>query len=174
MPLPESRRLQGIRPLTKFVFTLETLLRHRKSLEEKERDALLRLTYQYQVEQDHREELSGKFKENMQQLSLMRSQNGDHKELNWFHLYLNRLTHEIGECEKRLSQLKREIQTQKEVVIEASKKRKTLTAMKAKKEKAYLRELEKQEQKEIDELVLTRYAAKDSGRTEAMKISKHE
>lgn len=172
--MPESRRLQRISPLAKFVFTLETLLRHRINLEQKARDALLRLTYEYQVEQDHREGLSGKFKENMELLSLKRSQNSDHQELNWFYLYLNRLTHEIGECEKRLLQLKKEIQTQKEVVVEASKKRKTLTAMKAKKEKAYLKELEKQEQKEIDDLVLTRYAAKDAGHTEAARIPNQE
>lgn len=143
--------------MARFLFNLETLLRHRENIEEKERDELLRLTYRYQLELRTRDDLIAKFQETMRELSLKQAENSNHQELNWFYLYLNRLTHEIGECEKRLSQLQSEIQVQKEVVIEASKKRKTLATMKGKKEKEYMVALEKQEQKEVDELVVMRY-----------------
>jgi flagellar FliJ protein len=163
--------------LARFLFNLEALLQHRERIEEKERDALLRLTYEYQLELHHREELTAKFKETMKELSLKRAENSAHQELNWFHLYLNRLTHEIGECKKRLSQLQLEIQTQKEAVIEAAKKRKILATMKAKREKEYIVELEKQEQKEVDELVVMRRATKGFGDAllkETRKSGSHE
>ncbi len=147
--------------MAKFVFSLETLLQHRETVEQKERDELLRLKYKYQIELHRREDLASKFKETMNELSLKRANNSVYQELNWFYLYLNRLTFEIGECEKRLLQLQSEVQTQKEVVIEATKKKKILATMKAKKEKEYVVALGKQEQKEVDELVVMRHAAKE-------------
>ncbi len=161
MPSLESKRSPRIAELAKFLFSLETLLQHRENVEQKERDELLRLTYRYQLELHCRSDLAAKFKETMNELSLKRANNSAHQELNWFYLYLNRLTFEIGECEKRLSQLQSQVQAQKEVVIEATKKKKILATMKAKKEKEYIVALEKQEQKEVDELVVMRHAAKE-------------
>ncbi len=148
--------------MPRFLFNLETLLRHRESIEEKERDELLRLTYKYQLELRNRDDLASKFQETMKELSTKQAGNSSsHQELNCYYLYLNRLTHEIAKCEKRLSRLQSEIQAQKEVVIEASKKRKTLATMKGKKQKEHMVAQEKQEQKEVDELVVMRYTAKE-------------
>jgi flagellar export protein FliJ len=147
--------------LAKFRFSLETLLRHRENLEQNARDELLRLTYNYQVEVGRRDELRARFHETMEELSLKRAENTASEELEWFYLYLNRLTQEIRESTKRLEQLDSEVQAQKIVVIEASKKRKTLDLMKAKKEKQFAFALGKQEQKEIDELVVTRFRGRE-------------
>jgi flagellar FliJ protein len=147
------------------------LLQHRENVEQKERDELLRLTYKYQLELGRRDDLTSKFQETMKELSRKRIENTVPQEVNWFYLYLNRLTHEIAECEKRLSQLQSEIRVQKEVVIEASKKRKIIATMKAKKEKEYIVALEKQEQKEVDDLVVMRHANKDLEYNRAAKIS---
>lgn len=162
--------------MTKFRFSLETLLRHREDLEQKARDELLRLTYNYQVELGRRNELRDKFQETMKELSLKRAERTESKELEWFYLYLNRLTQEIQESIKKLDQLGSEVQAQKLVVIEASKKRKTLDLMKAKKEKQFAFALEKQEQKEIDDLVATRFTGRqpaDQDSAGAHKIQVH-
>jgi flagellar export protein FliJ len=143
--------------LPKFKFSLETLLRHRENLEQSARDELLRLTYNYQVELGRREGLRAKSQETMKELSLKRAENTASEELEWFYLYLNRLAQEIWESTKRLEQLDSEVQAQKIVVIEASKKRKTLDLMKAKRQRQFAFALEKQEQREIDELVVTRF-----------------
>jgi flagellar export protein FliJ len=149
--------------LPKFLFSLETLLRHREDIEQKERDELFRLTYRYHTELRHRDELTAKFRETMKELSLKRSANSEHKELNWHYLYLDRLTHEIEESEKRLAQLQSEVQAQKEAVIEAVKKKKVLASLKSKKQKEFAFEMEKQEQKEVDDIVVTRYKTRESG-----------
>jgi len=147
----------------KFLFSLETLLRHREDIEQRERDELFRLNYQYQTELRHRDDLTAKFRETMHELSLKRSENSGDQEINWFYLYLNRLTHEIGESEKRLAQYQAEVQAQKEVVIEASKKKKVLASLKSKREKEFIVATEKQEQKEVDDLVITRYKPGEPG-----------
>lgn len=146
--------------MPKFLFSLETLLCYRESMEQKERDALFRLTSQYQIECRRHDDLTIKLQETMSDLSLKHAENADHQELTWFYLYLDRLTFEVRECEKGLSQLRLEVQAQKEVVMESSKKRKILATMKEKKQKEYTVALEKQEQKEIDELIIARYATR--------------
>jgi flagellar export protein FliJ len=150
--------------LRKFTYNLETLLRYREEIEDRERDELRRLTYKFQVEGNVRSELAIKLHETMLDLVSMCADKSADQELNWFHRYLNRLTCEIRESDKRLAQLKSEIEAQKDAVIEASKNRKTLASMKAKKQKDFFVDLERQEQKEIDELVVTRYSRAESGR----------
>jgi flagellar protein FliJ len=162
MHLPEWKRSRRINELPKFIFNLETLLKYREDIEQRERDELFRLTYRFQTELRHRDDLVLKSRETMNELSRKRSENSDHGELNLFHLYLDRLSHEIEESEKRMVQLQAEVQAQKEVVIEASKQKKVLASLKSKREKEFAAAVEKQEQKEIDDLVITRFKSGDS------------
>ena len=166
MHSPELKRSQRISDLPKFLFSLETLLRHREDLEQKERDELLRLTYRYQTELRRRDDLSLKFRDTMRDISIKRSENSDHLELNWHYLYINRLTQEIGESETCLARLQSEIEAQKEVVIEAAKKKKVLASLRSRREKEFTAAAEKQEQKEVDDLVVTRYGMRKAGQKE--------
>lgn len=150
--------------MPKFKFSLETLLRHREETEQRERDELFRITYKHQVEINHRNGLTAKFQETMNEIAERCENNAIDQDLNLSYLYLNRLTQEIKESEKRLTQLQNEVQAQKEAVIEAAKRRKTLASMKAKQEKEFNVAMEKKEQKEIDDLVVTRYAMPESSR----------
>jgi flagellar export protein FliJ len=159
----ESKSLQGMNKLAKFRFALETLLRYRQNIEDKERDAMLRLWFEYQTEMRNRADLNVKRHQTMSQIVRMQTENQDQKELAWFYLYLNRLTLEINECEKSLLKLESEIQIQKEVLLEASKKRKTLSSMKARQKKDFIRDLERQEQREVDELVVSRFVVREPG-----------
>jgi len=96
----------------------------------------------------------------MQELAQKQIENPEHHELTNYFLYLGRLNREMDECKKRLDQLQSEVQSQTEAVIEASIKRKTLASMKDKKENEFIVALEKQYQKEIDDLIVTRYTRK--------------
>jgi flagellar FliJ protein len=144
----------------KFQFTLETLLQYREQIEQRERDELSRISYKYQKELQHKELLCSSRQVTVHELAMKHAENSSLAELSWFYLYIDRLNYEIGESEKRLLQLESELKAQKEVVIEASKKTKTLSTMKAKKEKEFLFAVDKQEQKDIDEIVVTRFAIK--------------
>jgi flagellar export protein FliJ len=140
------------------------LLQHRERIEQRERDELFKLNYKYQVELRNWEGLKGKLDESREELGQKQMEPGSSQELHWFYLYMQKLTGDINESQKRLAQMELEIQKQKQNVIEASKKKKTLASLRAKKEKEFIYELQKQEQKEIDEIVATRYIGKGSER----------
>jgi flagellar export protein FliJ len=144
--------------LAKFRFSLEVLLKHREDIEQRERDALFRANYAYQVALRDREQLENKRIHTMKELALKQEENTQPLELNWFHLYLNRLQYEIEECEKRITALDAKVQAQKKIVIEATRKKKVLSALKSKQEKEFIAALDKKEQKEVEEWVATRYA----------------
>lgn len=155
-------------------------MRYRQEIEDRERDALHRLTYRLQVEENISSELEVKYQKTMHDMAAMCADTSSDRELTWFHRYLNRLTGEIKESKKRLDQLTSEILAQKDAVVEASKHRKTLETMKTKKEKEFFLELERREQKEIDDLVVTRYSNAESmpGMSSGMRTvaggAKHE
>jgi flagellar protein FliJ len=146
--------------LAKFVFSLQTLLQHRERIEQRERDELFRRIYNYQIELKNKNGLGVRLMETMEELSRKQVEDTTSPELNWFYLYINRLRLEIQESEKKLLQIDSGVQEQKKIVVEASKNKKTLVSLRTKQEKEFAIALDKQEQKEIDELVVTRYAGK--------------
>lgn len=149
--------------MAQFRFNLEVLLKHREDIEQKERDELLRITYAYQVALRKREQLEQKLRETMKELALKQTENIDSQDMRWFFLYLNRLNHEIYEAEKLLIKLDSEVQAQKAIAIEASKNRKVLSTLKSKKKKEFIIALNKKEQKEVEEWIAVRYAARAVG-----------
>jgi flagellar export protein FliJ len=146
--------------LAKFRFNLEVLLKHREDIEQKERDELLRIRYAYQVARGELEQLEIKRSQTMKDLALKQTEKADSRDMNWFYLYLNRLHTEIEELKKRLIELDSQVQAQKTVVIEATKKRKVLSILRSKRKKEFIRALDKKEQKEVDEWITARYAAR--------------
>lgn len=146
--------------MAKFKFSLQVLLKHREDIEQRERDSLLRITYSYQIALRRRDALQRKRRDTMLQLSLKQTENPEAGDLEWFRLYMNRLAHEIEENKKLLVKLNSEVRAQKEIVVEAVKKRKVISILRAKREKEFNIALDKKEQKEVEEWVTARYAAK--------------
>ena len=147
--------------MKKFAFNLETLLRHRANLEEKERNELSRITFLFQTEVKRRDNLRNRLKETSVELGRLRRENADSGEVVWFYPYIDRLRHEIAVTDKRISELQQDIQAQKLVVIEAIKKKKVLDSLKTRKQKEFNLAVERYEQKTVDELTITRFARKD-------------
>lgn len=150
--------------MPKFRFSLETLLRHREDAEQRERDELLRLNFRLDNARRAHEELIEKLHQTMKELGEKQAQDPANEELEWFRRYVSRLTVEIAESRRRLVEMEADVAKQKEVVIEASRNKKILSTLKAKKQKEFLIEMDRQEQKEIEDLVVTRYAPRDAGR----------
>jgi len=144
--------------MKKFAFNLETLLRHRRYLEEKERNELSRLHGLYQSEIDQRETLQQQYLAALGELARQRQGVLDHRELSWFYLYLDRLRLELERNAQRILGLEKKIQSQKTLLFEAQKKRKVIDALKTRRRKHHLAAADREEQKNIDELVITRFA----------------
>ncbi len=148
--------------MKRFSFSLETLLRHRKNLEEKERIALSRTYSQLQIEVNRRNELLSKQNDALAELSHKRSTGKDCEEMHWFYPYLKRLEGELGACAKQIALLEKTFEEQRMLVVQASKNKKVLDSLKSKKEKEFNSEIEKLEQKAIDELVTVQFSHKDT------------
>ena len=147
--------------MKKFAFRLETLLRYRKSLEEKEQAELFQLFSRHQRENGHLQDLQRKHREVLAELTEQKSAGADYGETSWFYLYLDRLRFEMRKSAERIYRLDQDINEQKAVLIEASKKKKILDSLKTRERKAYISAADKQEQKAIDDLVVIRFPFKN-------------
>ena len=152
--------------MKKFAFRLETLLHYRKNLEEKEQAVLFQLSSRLRRESNHLQDLQAKHQETLVELTRMRAECAAYGETSWFYLYLDRLRFEMRRSSERIRQLEKDIQEQKAVLIEASKRKKVLDSLKTKEKKAYDSALDKQEQKAVDEIVVLRFPQKQDHSTE--------
>jgi flagellar FliJ protein len=146
--------------MKKFVFRLETLLYHRRNIEERERIKFSRIRGELLAELDHLETLQAKHAETRSELALKKSGECDSREISWFYRFLDRLSLEMAVARERIAQLEQELEVQKQIMIEASRDKKMIENLRLKKEKEFLVSLERQEQKSIDEIVVTRFAFK--------------
>ncbi len=147
--------------MKKFAFRLETLLRYRKNLEEKEQAALFQLHSRLQRENNHLQDLQRKHQEILAELTEQRLAGADYGETSWFYIYLDRLRFEMRRSAERINRLEQDIQNQKTVLVEASKKKKILDSLKTKEKKTFVTAVEKQEQKSVDDLVVIRFPFKN-------------
>ncbi len=146
--------------MKKFIFNLETLLRHRANLEEKARNELSRLKFLLQTEVNHRSDLQSRLGRTTLELSRLQNKNADSEDVDWHCRYADRMRHEIELSNNRILQLEKELQAQKLAVVEATKKRKVLESLKTKRQREHSLTVERQGQKTIDEIVVTRFARK--------------
>jgi len=143
--------------MAKFRFSLQTLLRYREDAEQVARDEMMLRTFRMQQEQQKLEDLRNRRNETTVEMAEKQQENTAYDELIYYRMYLERLDFEIENSNRRLVRLKAEVEIQRKVLVEASKKRKTLTSLRDKKEKEFNRVQEKTFQKEIDEIVVLRH-----------------
>ena len=143
--------------MAKFRFSLQTLLRRREDAEQLARDEMMLRMSRQQQEQKKLDDFKNRRAETAEEMAAKQLDNKAYGELIYYRMYLDRLDMEIENSHRRLVRLRAEVEVQRKVLVEASKKRKTLTSLREKKEKAFNRELEKTFQKEIDELVVLRH-----------------
>jgi len=148
--------------MKKFAFKLETLLRYRVSIEEKERNTLTLLSYRLHSELSRLDGLHNKEKGAMSELAQARADAVDDPETQWYYPYLEKLRLEIERSKKQIAQVEKEIDAQKTVVLEAIRKKKVLDTMKSKKLKEFGTSVDKLEQKAVDEIMTNRSGRKET------------
>ncbi len=148
--------------MKKFSFALETLLRYRQNLEEKERNELSRLFYSLHREKQHLDSLGSRYVETMTDLSQRQNHNTDPGEIALFQLYLKRLDLEMEQSRGRIARINKDVEAQRQAVIEAKKKTKILDTLKTHKKQQYSVRENREEQKIIDGLVVTRFPNRGS------------
>jgi flagellar FliJ protein len=143
--------------MAKFRFSLQALLRRREDAEQAARDEMMLRVSRQQMEQQKLDDFKRRRAENAAEMAVKQLDNTAYGELIYYRMYLDRLDSEIDNSHRRLVRLKAEVELQRGVLVEASKKRKTLTTLRDKKEKEFNRAMEKAFQKEIDDIVVIRH-----------------
>lgn len=142
--------------MKKFSFNLENLLRHRKNLEEREKTALSRIQYALNSEQKHRDQIFARNLEALSELEELRRSSATQDELRLYYPYLDRLRHEAEATSKIIVGLEKELHEQKSAVLVASRNKKVIETLKSRKKSEYMLEADRQEQRSIDEMVVSR------------------
>jgi flagellar FliJ protein len=145
----------------KFVFSLETLLKHRVRLEEKQRERLAWIHYRLENEKRNIERLQARHSEVRAELAQSRLEAYEGGEVAWYYAFLRRLDGEIEQARSRLDGLKRDLEEQMAVWVERSKDKKVLEKLRSRKEREHAAAAEKLDQKAVDELVVTQFANKE-------------
>ena len=146
--------------MRKFVFSLETLLRHRQYLEERERERLAWIHYRLENEHRFLQDLRGRHAGVREELARQRLPDYDPPEVGWYCAYLNRLDHEMEQADGRIQSLRRELEQQMALWVERSRDKKVLENLRGRREHEHLTAAEKLEQKAVDEMVVTRFAGR--------------
>ncbi len=144
--------------MKKFTFRLETLLQHRIKIEEKERDKFALLRAGLLAEKDRKKKLCAQQAETLSELMLRKSCGSDSREIDWYYMFLNRLDLEIKRASERVAELENNVEAQKQVMIEASRRKQTIENLKQKRQREYFVAVDREDQKNIDEIVVTRFA----------------
>ncbi len=146
--------------MKKFAFRLETLLWHRTHLEEKERNKFALMRAKLLAEVAHKDTLRTRQGNTMAELKQKKSGSYDAEEIGRYYLFLDRLEQEIQQSKRRAAQLEKDLDTQKQIMIGASRNRQMIENLKKRKRKEYYVALDREDQKSADEIVVTRFAHK--------------
>ena len=143
--------------MAKFRFSLQTLLRYREDAEQAARDEMMMRLFRQQQEEQKLGDLKKRRNETSVEMSEKQQDSAAYSDLIYYRMYIDRLDYEIENSSRRLVKLRMEAEMQRKILVEASKKRKTLTSLRDKKEKEFNLAQDKIFQKEIDEMVVLRH-----------------
>lgn len=141
-----------------YYFSLESLLSHRKSIEEsvqKELADLQRLLHEEMNKEMNFKKEREKVMNELEQKISTGITAGDNLT---YHNFIHRLAVNINQQDQRLLELKKEIENKRINLLEAVKNRKALEKLKEKRLKTYTRRLAQKEQYFINEVAVNNFA----------------
>lgn len=145
-----------------YKFSLQSLLNHRKHIEENLDKELGRIK---RMVNNEKRRLENIIKERMKCREELQKKQGDGNKVNEIILYFNyldKLSKDIGKQKRCLKDVEREYDIKRSELIEAMKKRKTLERLKEKEMKAFNYSEMKVEQNIINEVAANRFIRKTS------------
>ena len=147
-------------PPKTFKFKLESVLEHKKKIEEEEQRELARLKEILRQAQERLEDLKMTKVQEMKELVEKSSQGLlNVAEIQMYHSHLKRLDKEIASQEIAVQRAAVNVEEQRQKLIRASQEKKTYEKLKEKHKTVFELALEEEERKFIDELATMRYDA---------------
>ena len=148
--------------MKKFTFNLESVLNHRKLLEDKERQKLLRINQSIlQAEQD-RDKLRHEINDCRQMVVGRQKGIIDIDKIRHLAAYIEKLEFDVIQFTLHISQLEKEKAQQLERLVQAKRRREVVDKLKEKKLAHYERETRELEQKLLDDLTIVNFRHGDA------------
>lgn len=146
----------------KFKFKLENILKLKQKKEDEEKERLARLFRKLEEEE---EKLRNLQKEKTDSVTYIKSKKSsgslDIDELKMYQLHLEKLEEKIENQKFYIEQTKKEVEKQRQILIEAAQERKTYEKLKEKQQEEFNKAFELEERKFIDEIATMRYTRKE-------------
>ena len=143
-----------------FSFRLDSILRYREYLEKKAMKNLFDARYEYQGLEREIERLAKKRSDTAGKCVDEGREGMDVSKYQAYLLYRQKLNHDLNEAGKRLAGADEKIKARKNMLKKESIKKKTLELFKDLQLEKYLKRVEKEEQKFLDDLVVVRRGGK--------------
>lgn len=146
--------------MKKFKYSLENVLKYKEDTEDSIKENYLKLKNRMDEEEGVLESLSFQLQDNLTQINAKRYVNGMNFKNSYSYMYI--LQDKIESQEKVVKEHRLKLDQVREKLIFAQKERKTIEILKDKAYENHKREMEKEEQKLIDELGLYAFMRKKS------------
>jgi flagellar FliJ protein len=147
--------------MKKFSFNLESVLVHRKLLEDNERQRMLKIHFAILQAQQLRDNLRNESAEYRRLLGKQGEGTVDIDHIRHLTVYLEKLDQDMIQISHILSKLEEDKRLQVEKLLQAKKKREMVEKLKEKKHSAHIKEAMDMEQKLLDELSVAQYELRD-------------
>ncbi len=148
--------------MKKFSFNLESVLNHRKLLEEREQEKLSKIHQALLLAQSQKEGLRLQTKECLQMMAQEQKGLIDLDKIRHLASYIEKLELDIAELAQQILKIEVEKERQTECLIEARKQREIVDKLKEKRHATYDREGRELEQKLLDELSVVQFKHQDA------------
>jgi len=147
--------------MKRFAFKLESVLRHRASVEEVERSKLAALQMRLQSDVRALESVETQLAASLEELGRRQVDGADSRDIALFQRFADRLRRRSSELRTTIDRSRSDVAKQQTVVLEAARATKVLDTLKAKQAKEHRVSAEKLEQKNVDEMVVARFAGRE-------------
>ena len=141
-------------------FKLQALLNHRRHQEEVCQKALADARRELSIAQEKLKDLKKERRDNIQRLHLKQEEHHNSANILIFTNYIEKLSRDIEAQKRQMQHVAQKVTQNREQLIAAMKKRKTLEKLKEKGWLAYQRKMMQAERKFNDEVAATRHARK--------------
>ncbi|MBE9528943.1 MAG: flagellar export protein FliJ [Proteobacteria bacterium] len=143
--------------MNRFVFKLEPLYDYRQRLEEASQREFSEALMLLEEEERKLVELQKAYIKGCDDLDKLKEEGGQAEELGMYGAYFYGLKRHIAEQEKIIAGAREEFEARRAHLEESTKEKKVVETLKEKSYNTYIKELDKEEQKENDDLVSSRF-----------------
>ena len=144
--------------MKKFSFNLESVLNHRRMMEDDELQKLMKIQHAIARVEMKKHKIQEEISNNRQTMKLQGAGEVNIQEIRQRHLYLEKLERDSLALGQQTIKLEEEKRMQSERLVQARKKREILEKLKEKGIDSHQRELREVEQKLLDELSTVKFA----------------